>query len=74
MIHAKLRITGTRPRIEKILERFLIYELSIQETADSSILKLSVPTPAALKEIARRLKAKKDRPGTKVEILEMEME
>jgi hypothetical protein len=71
MIHAKLKITGTKPKIEKILDNFLIYNFSLHEDSGSVILELSVPTPAALKEIARRLKAKKDRPGTKVEILEM---
>jgi len=71
MIYAKLKITGRKPKIEKILADFLVYNFSVDKAEDSIILKLSVPTAKGLGEIVRRLKAKKDRPDTQVEVVEM---
>lgn len=71
MITAILKITGTKPRFEKILTKFLVYDFSIQENLDSTILEVSVPTPKGLVELKRRLGAKKDRRDTKVQILKM---
>ena len=71
MINAKLKITGPKPNVEKIVSNFLVYNFSIQEIENYILLEVDVPTTSGLKELVRRLKAKKDRKGTVIEIIEM---
>jgi len=70
MFKAQLKITGTRPNIERICENFLLHNFLIKNKKDSVLLTVSVPTMKGFQELVRRLKSKKDR-KSKVHVLEL---
>lgn len=71
LIEAKLKISGPRPNIPKILSKMFISNFKIDECDGFILLTVYAASAAGLKETVRRLAAKRERPGTHVEILEM---
>ncbi len=68
-IRSKIKITGQKPNLIKILSKLSIPFFEISESNDGIILNVEVSSLKYLQELKRRLGAKKDRPNTRICIL-----
>ena len=62
---------GEKPNIDRILMNFMVHNFKVQDDNDSVLLTVTMPTLRGLKDLKRRLGGKKERPTTRVRIIEM---
>ena len=71
VITKTIRITGSIPNVTRILHSNLpVFDYKIEKVDSSLILTVTVPTEGFLIELLRRLKDKKNRKGTVIEIID----
>ena len=68
-VEAKLKISGSLPKVGKIISKFASYDYSLAKEGEAVILDVIMPTQGGLNQLIRHLGGKRNRKTTVIEFL-----